>query len=145
MVATAIFGTPCASGIPKEEDFMIQALTGFPNRIVAFVCKGHVTKSDYETVLIPAVERALKQDGAVRFYYQVDADVSAIDPGAMWDDFKVGMEHPLRWERFALVTDIEWIRHTISFFSFMIHGTVKIFHLNEALAAREWISEGMTR
>jgi hypothetical protein len=122
---------------------MIQSLTGFPKRVLAFVCKGHVTKSDYETVLIPAVEQALKQETKVRLYYQLDAD-SEFDPGAMWDDFKVGMGHLLRWERCAVVTDIEWIRRAASFFSFMIPGTVKIFHLKEALAAREWISAGLT-
>lgn len=124
---------------------MIESLTGFPKRVLAFVCKGHVTKNDYDTVLIPAVEQALKQqEGKVRLYYQVDADVSGIDPGAMWDDFKVSMEHIGRWERFAMVTDVEWIRHTISSFSFMIPATVKIFHLREALVAREWIVEGLT-
>jgi|SRR5665213_655524 len=123
---------------------MIQSLTGFPSGILAFVCKGHVTKSDYDTVLIPAVEQALKREGKIRLYYQVDADVSEIDAGAMWDDFKVSIEHILRWERFALVTDVAWIRHTISSFRFLIPATVKIFHLKEALAAREWISEDLT-
>ena len=122
---------------------MIQVLTAFPDKVLAFVCKGHVTKRDYETVLIPAVAEALKRPGKLRLYYQVDADFSGIDPGAMWDDFKVGMEHVLRWERVAVIADVEWIRHTIGFFAFMIPGLVKVFHLKDAAAARDWITEGM--
>ena len=62
----------------------------------------------------------------------------------MWDDFKVGMEHVLRWERIAVVTDVDWIRYTIRAFSFVIPGVVKVFQLGEAAKAREWILEGMT-
>jgi hypothetical protein len=123
---------------------MIEALTGFPTKVLAFACKGHVTKRDYETVLIPAVEGALKQAGKIRLYYQIDPDFSGIEPGAMWDDFKVGMEHVLRWERIAVVTDVEWIRYTIRAFSFVIPGVAKIFSLADAARARDWILDGVT-
>jgi len=118
---------------------MIEALKGFPANVLAFGCKGHVTKSDYETVLIPAVEKALQRPGKVRLYYQIDPDFSGIDPGAIWDDFKTGVEHLLRWERIAVVTDVDWIRHTFQAFSFVIPGTAKVFHLNEEARARKWI------
>jgi hypothetical protein len=124
---------------------MIEALKGFPAKVLAFACKGHVTKRDYETVLIPAVEEALKQKGKVRLYYQIDPEFSAIDAGAMWDDFKVGMEHLLRWERIAVVTDVDWIRHTFRVFSFVIPGAAKIFRADEAEKARQWILEGMAQ
>jgi len=120
---------------------MIEALTGFPSKVLAFVCKGHVTKGDYETVLIPAVEEALKQKGKVRLYYLVDPDFSGIEPGAIWDDFKVGMEHVLRWERIAVVTDVDWIRYTIRAFSFVIPGAARVFHLDDEAKAREWVLE----
>jgi hypothetical protein len=120
---------------------MIEALKGFPTKVLAFACKEHVTKRDYETVLIPAVQEALKQKGKLRLYYQIDPGFSGIDPGAIWDDFKVGMEHVLRWERIAVVTDVDWIRYTIRAFSFVIPGTVRIFPVGEQAKAREWILE----
>jgi hypothetical protein len=121
---------------------MIEALRGFPTRVLAFACKGHVTKSDYETVLIPAVEKALQQPGKVRLYYQVDPDFAGIGVGAMWDDFKVGIEHLHRWERIAVVTDVDWIRYTLRAFGFIIPGVAKIFRLDEKAKAQEWVSEG---
>ena len=122
---------------------MIEELKGFPPRVLALAGKGHVTRSDYETVLIPAVEEALRQPGKVRLYYQIDPDFSGIDAGAMWDDFKVGMEHLLRWDRIAVVTDVDWIRYTFRAFSFVIPGVAKVFRVDEKAKAREWILESM--
>lgn len=122
---------------------MIEALKGFPSKVLAFECKGHVTKRDYETVLIPAVEEALNHQSKLRLYYQIGPDFSGIDVGAMWDDFKVGMAHVLRWDRIAVVTDLDWIRHAIRAFSFVIPSTVRIFRLDQTAMAREWIMENI--
>lgn len=118
---------------------MIEVLRDFPDNIVALACKGQVTRRDYETMLVPAVEKALRQHRNVRVYYQIGAEFAGIDPGAVWDDFKVGLEHLMRWERIAVVTDVDWIRHTIRIFSFLMPGEVKIFPTSEAAEAREWI------
>ena len=37
---------------------MMKQLHDFPGDVVAVVSAGHVTRADYDTVLIPAVERA---------------------------------------------------------------------------------------
>ena len=118
---------------------MIEALKDFPDNIVAVACEGHVTRRDYETVLVPAVERALKRHKKVRLYYRIGVGFEAIDPGAVWEDFKIGMEHLLRWERIAVVTDVDWIRHTMRAFSFLIPGEMRIFPSSEAAKARDWI------
>jgi hypothetical protein len=120
---------------------MIEVLKGFHPTVLGFACRGHVTKRDYETVLIPAVEEALKQPGTVRLYYQIDPDFSGIEPGAMWDDFKIGIDHVLRWDRIAVITDVDWIRYTIRAFSFVIPGVARVFRWDEAAKAREWILE----
>ena len=119
---------------------MIEQLKDFPENVLAFVCHGHISKADYEAVLIPAVEKALKKQDKVRLYYETAPDFAGIDAGAMWDDFKVGMEHLTRWEQVAIVTDVEWIKHTLRFFSFLMPGSAKIFPTAEAPQARAWIS-----
>ena len=118
---------------------MIEQLTGLPDNVLGFVCKGHVTKSDYESVLVPPVVDALKKHDKVRLYYETAADFTGIDPGAMWTDFKVGMEHLTRWERIAVVTDVDWIKYTMQFFSFMMPGATRVFPLAQAGEARAWI------
>jgi hypothetical protein len=57
------------------------------------------------------VEAAVKQHQKVRLYFQIDPDFNGMEPSAMWEDFKLGVQDASRWERVALVTDIEWIRN----------------------------------
>jgi len=120
---------------------MIESLNSFPGNVLAFVCHGQVTKQDYSTVLVPAVESALKAHDKVRLYYETASDFAGIDPSAVWEDTKVGVSHLLRWERVAVVTDVEWIKQTMKFFSFMIPGELRAFSTSEAAQARKWIVE----
>jgi SpoIIAA-like len=121
------------------EDAMIEPLQDFPDNVLAFQCRGHVTRDDYERVLIPAVESALRARDKVRLYYQIGADFEGIDPAAVWEDFKVGMGHLSRWERIAVVTDVAWIGHTMRVFGFLIPAEIRVFALSEATEARDWI------
>ena len=119
---------------------MIEPLQEFPNTILAFACRGQVTREDYETVLVPAVEAALASHERIRLYYQLGPDFEGISPGAMIDDFKVGVEHLTRWERIALVSDVAWIRNAARIFGFLFPARLKVFHLDEADDARQWIA-----
>lgn len=120
---------------------MIERLAGFPDNVLAFVCHDHVTQQDYESVLVPAVERALAGHDKVRLYYETASDFAGIAPSAVWEDIKVGMSHLSRWERFAVVTDVEWIRHTMGLFSFLMPGEMRVFTSTEAEQAKAWILE----
>jgi len=118
---------------------MIEHLSNFPDDVLAFVCTGRVTKADYDSVLVPAVLKALEKKRKIRLYYETAADFSGIDHAAMWEDFKVGMEHLTRWERVAVVTDVEWIKQTMRLFSFLMPGGMMSFSTSEAAQARAWI------
>ena len=119
---------------------MIEALKDYPANILAFVCHGHVTKKDYETVLVPAVAKALKEHEKVRLYYETAPDFDGIDPSAVWEDTKVGVGHWSRWERFAVVTDVDWIKHAMKFFGFLMPGEMRVFPSDQTLQARQWIA-----
>lgn len=120
---------------------MIELLKDFPDNVTALVCHGQVTKADYEKVLIPDVTQRLGRHDKVRIYYEIAPDFTGYDPGAIWDDTKLGLSHFLRWERLALVTDIEWIKHSVTLFGFLMPAQLRAFPTKEADAAREWIAE----
>ena len=119
---------------------MIEQLLGFPDNVLAFMGRGRITRADYTNVLTPAVEKALATHKRLRLYYELAPDFAGIDPGAMWEDFKVGVEHLTRWQRVAVVTDIEWIKQATWLFSFIIPGTIKSFPTSGADEARAWIT-----
>jgi len=118
---------------------MIELLKGFPENVIAVSCKGKITKSDYDTVLVPTVEEALSAHDKVRLYYEAGPGFAGIEPAAAWEDFKVGMEHFTRWQRVAVVTDVDWIKHTMQIFSFIMPGDMRVFRTSEAEQARAWI------
>lgn len=118
---------------------MIRVLPGFPENVVALSATGHVTREDYENVLIPQVEAVAKTHKNIRCYYELGADFSGMAPGAMWDDFRIGVEYWTRWERVAAVTDVAWIAQTIRAFGFLMPGRIRVFGLSEKQAARAWV------
>lgn len=120
---------------------MIEILEGFPTNVLAFACHGHVTEHDYHTVLVPAVAKALEDHDRVRLYYETAADFDGIDAGAVLEDIKVGLGHLSRWERMAVVTNVEWISHTIKLFSFVMPGELRVFQPKDAGQARAWITD----
>lgn len=119
---------------------MIEMLEGFPENVVAAVAKGHVTRQDYERALIPKINTALSRFNKIRCYYEIGSDFAGFDAGAMWEDAKIGFEHLSRWERVAVVTDIEWIKAAMRFFGFLIPGHYRCFSTGETAQARTWIA-----
>jgi hypothetical protein len=130
-----------------EEDIVIEALTNFPDNVTAFACHGHVTKADYETVLIPDIEGKLNRHKKVRIYCEIAPDYVGIDPDAVWEDTKFGFSHLFDWERAVMVTDVEWMKQAVKFFGGVFGflapvGEWRVFPTAEADKAREWVVGG---
>lgn len=121
---------------------MIERLTNFPSNVVAFICKGRVTRLDYDAVLVPAVQRAFQTHDKIRLDDETGPDFAGFDLGAAWEDLKVGIGHFTRWERVAVVTDVEWIKHSAHFFGFLMPVATRVFSAADTARARAWICAG---
>ena len=119
---------------------MIEILKELPDGVVGFAAKGRVTRQDYESVLIPRLAQALRRPGKIRCYYELGNEFSGMDSGAMWEDFKIGVEHLTRWDRVAVVTDVDWIRRAMNMFRFLMPGEFRVFATSEAAEARRWVA-----
>jgi hypothetical protein len=62
--------------------------------------------------------------------------------GAMWEDTKLGLANLRSWERIAIVSDAEWLRHALNGLGWMFPGEVKLFGSDEVDAARGWVTSG---
>ncbi len=120
---------------------MIEPLPDLPGDVLGFVASGHVTASDYESVLIPAIESALKERRTLRLLYQIGPGFAGFAPGAVWDDAKVGLSHWSAWERVAIVTDVDWIATAVKLFGFAMPRAVKVFKNAEYADAVRWLTE----
>lgn len=119
---------------------MIELLSNLPANTVGIIASGHVTATDYETVLIPAVEAALKRHDKVRLLYELSGDFTGFTPGAMWDDMKLGLAHFRVWERVAVVTDVSWVANAISMFKFVMPCPVRVSAVKDRAQAEAWIA-----
>jgi SpoIIAA-like len=52
---------------------------------------------------------------------------------------RVGRAHPTRWEKVAVVTDKDWLRHSVDIFGYLIPGEIKAFTAAQEADARTWI------
>lgn len=119
---------------------MIELLPNLPEHVVGFVASGQVDASDYETVVVPAIESALKAHERVRLLYHLGPSLTGFTPGAMWDDMKVGIAHLSAWEKIAVVSDNGWVTNAIGLFGFAIPCPVRVLSNAELAKAQDWIT-----
>jgi hypothetical protein len=119
---------------------MIRILDGFPDNVIALAATGRVTKGDYDEVLIPKVKETLARHGKIGCHYEIGPEFSGFEPGAVWEDLKLGVEHLSRWGRVAVVTDIAWIRVAVNVFRILVSGKTRIFPTRGSPEARRWIA-----
>ena len=92
---------------------------------------------------MPAVEQALKSNEQLSLYYEVASDFTGISPGAVLEDFRVGIRHVARWKRVAVVSNVLWIRQMAHLLGFLLPARTKVFSLADAAEARRWLAENI--
>lgn len=121
---------------------MIELITeGIRDNVVALRAHGTVEHEDYKRIIVPAMERKMESYPKIRVLYQLGDDFSGYTASALWDDAKLGLHHYHAFEKAAVVTEVEWVRKSVSFFRFIIPCPVRIFPNNELPAAIDWINE----
>jgi len=100
-----------------------------------------VTAQDYENVLLPAVDEALKRHKKIRFLFRTGKDFSGYTAGAMWDDAKLGVRHLTAFDKIAVVSEVPWLVQAVRFFRFLIPCPVKVFSSEKLPDAKAWIRE----
>jgi SpoIIAA-like len=119
---------------------MLEQLSDLSAPILGFRASGKITAEDYKNVLTPAVDAALKDHDKLRMLYILGGDVTGLSGGAAWQDTKVGIGHYTKWERVAVCTDKEWLRHSVDVLGYLMPGEVRAFSVEQEGEARDWLS-----
>ena len=120
---------------------MLKIMDDLPSNVLGVSAEGRITGTDYETVLIPAIEEKLKTNKKIRMLYHLGSNFTGFDLNAMMDDAKIGMKHLSAWERIALVSDHEMINAFAKFFGHMLSCELRIFKTAELEEAKTWITD----
>lgn len=117
---------------------MIRILDQMPAGVLGFEAVGDVEGADYEQVFVPAIEAAINEHGKARLVYVLGTEFDEYEGDAAWEDLKLGLRHPLSFERIAIVSDAPWARPAITMFSILWPGHARAFPLADLDAAKEW-------
>ncbi len=119
---------------------MVEVIPDLPANVLGFTASGEITEQDYTETLVPAVEKMFAEHEKVRMLYVIGPEFTKASCGAMMEDCKLGFRHLRGWEKMAIVSDVEWIRHSIHVFGWMMPSKVKTFNNAELDQAKEWVS-----
>jgi hypothetical protein len=126
-----------------EENVLIEEIAGLPEGTLGFKITGDVTGHDYDSVLTPAIDKAIEKYNHIRLLAQVGPDFGSYSLDAIWDDAKLGLRHWNGFERVAVVTDVGWIQMGVKAMAFMMPCPVQLFAIGQLDDAKRWLSESL--
>jgi hypothetical protein len=123
---------------------MIENVTDLPPGTLGFSASGKITSDEYQQMIEP-IYAALERGEKLNIYFELADDFQGLDLGALLQDVRaagsVGLKHRSSWQRMALVTDKDWVRHGASVFGWLAPGELRLFDLSERDKARAWMAE----
>ena len=120
---------------------MIQKLEDLPEHVLGVRASGEVSKSDLESVLIPAMDELVDRTDAIHYLLVLDSSVKNWDFGAWVSDAKLGVKYFNKWRKIAVVTEEDAVKtFTNSFFSALAPGESKAFSHSQLAEAIAWVS-----
>ena len=110
--------------------------------ILDITLSGAVTREDYETVLIPAIDKALEDSDSIRALVRIAAGTD-YTVGALKDDAWMGLKHWRGFERIAVVGRDGWIAKALKGVSILMPCPVMLFDEGEGDDAMRWLQESL--
>jgi hypothetical protein len=119
---------------------MIEVLPDMPQGVHGIRVSGRVSGDDIRSFK-PEMDRMLTAS-EIRFVEVIATDYEGFGKGGLVEDLKQGFgvlfEHHAAFTRIAVVSDREWVAHTLHALSWMVPGELKLFGLADLDRAKEW-------
>jgi hypothetical protein len=117
---------------------MIETIPDLPEGIDGVRCAGKLTREEYDAVVLPLVDDALRQGRKLRALIEVDS-FDGITPSAAFEDINLGLRALNSWAACAVVTDIRWVGDLTPLTSFLMPFAVRVFPTAERERAVQWL------
>jgi hypothetical protein len=125
---------------------MVEGVADLPDGVLGFRATGKISGDEYRELMIP-IYAALERGEKLNIYFELAEDFHGLDLAALWEDLKaagsVGLKHRSSWQRMAVVTDKDWIRHGAAVAGWLAPGELRLFDPDERPAAKAWVAEAL--
>jgi hypothetical protein len=108
--------------------------------IVAVRAVGTVSKAEYDEVVVPLLEEALRTGQRIRCLCEVGPEFHRLTPGALWEDVTLGLHGLGLFEACAVVSDLAWVRDASRLAAFLMPCPVQVFSQYDRDQALKWLS-----
>jgi hypothetical protein len=120
---------------------MIHFLENLPTNMVGFKATGEITENDFTDIVMPKVKALIDKTDKLNYLLVLETSVKNFTIGAWMKDAMMGIKHLTKWNRAAIVSDVEAIRNFTDFFSYLMPGEFKGFEHKDLQLAIDWTSE----
>jgi SpoIIAA-like len=97
---------------------------------------GKLTKADYQD-FVPRMDEAFGRYPKVRMLVEME-DFEGWEPGAAWEDLKMGVRHFNHIERVAMVGDKKWEEWMATLCKPFTTAKVRYFPRQQSMEAHDW-------
>jgi hypothetical protein len=126
---------------------VVEQLSDLPTGVLGYRATGKLTRDEYRELMKP-IYAALERGEKLNIYFELAGGFDGLELGALWEDMKaagsVGLKHRSSWQRMALVTDKDWIRHAAAVAGPLAPGELRVFGPDEAAEAKSWVAEALS-
>ena len=119
---------------------MIEMLPDMPKGVTGLRVSGKVHGDDIRAFK-SRIEELLEAD-EIRIVEVIAPDYAGFGSGGLVEDLKLGFgtlfKRHSAFKRIAVVSDKDWVAHTMHAVGWMVPGELKMFGLDELEQAKEW-------
>ncbi|GAB1813383.1 SpoIIAA family protein [Mycobacterium sp. MUNTM1] len=119
---------------------MIEVLPDMPDGVTGIRVSGRL-RGDELREISPILDATLKT-GEIRIVEVIAPDYEGFGPGGLVEDLRLGLRtvlpHHSAFKRIAVVSDKEWVAHTLHALAWMVPGELAVFGLGELERAKSW-------
>ncbi|WP_319429624.1 STAS/SEC14 domain-containing protein [Mycobacterium sp. RTGN5] len=120
---------------------MIEVLADMPEGVAGIRVSGRVSGEDLKAFK-PTMDDLLKSGEDIRIVEVINSDYQGFGPGGLVEDLKLGLgtlfTRHAAFKRVAVVSDKEWVVHTIHLVGWLVPGELAVFGLDELEQAKQW-------
>lgn len=119
---------------------MIEKLTGLPAGVIGLRAAGRLTPEDYDDVVTPMVDDAMRTGARLRCLIEIDPGFEGLTPPAVASDVRLGLHAFGAFDGVAVVTGTGWVADATRWAAFLVPFALRVFGPDERAAATDWLA-----